>query len=361
MLSAIRKIFNNDDFDISYTEKYLVILKLCCLVHVTLIPIFFYLNVLPLVIFNIGSVILYYVLLKTIREDRYMLTFFLAYAEIVVHTILCIFLIGNGFGFQLYIPAVIPVLFFIVFSIDQYGHLKYPIIYSLASLLFFSIANVCDFFSEPVYTNLNENVKLFMLLYNAVIVFTMLIVSSLLFILQIRGSMRKVEVQKQELATLASIDPLTGLLNRRKFTTDMNELIKNNGAFSILLSDIDDFKKINDTYGHDCGDQILVHVTSQFKLLIGSPNLICRWGGEEIIVLYGGTIDEGAAAAELLRTRIANSPVTYDGQTITATITTGVSYYDGSDTIDHVIVKADNALYTGKQNGKNQVRREDKM
>jgi diguanylate cyclase (GGDEF)-like protein len=183
----------------------------------------------------------------------------------------------------------------------------------------------------------------------------MLIVSSILFMLQIRGSLRKVEKQKQELATLASTDPLTGLLNRRKFTDDMNQLIAGHGTFSILISDIDDFKKINDTYGHDCGDQILVHVTNQFKLLIGSPNLVCRWGGEEILVLYGGTLDEGTAAAELLRARIANSSITYNNTTVRVTITTGVSYFDGSDSIDHVIIKADDALYFGKQNGKNQV------
>jgi diguanylate cyclase (GGDEF)-like protein len=356
MFSILRKLFNDND-DSSYLEKYLIILKMCCFIHATLVPIFFYLQVWVLAFFNVGSVILYLLLLKLIREDSYLKTFLTAYTEIVIHALLCVFVIGNNFRFQFYIPAIVPIMFFIAFSVDSFGSLKYPVFCALVSTVLFCIANIANYFFDPLYPNISKTFQFWIVLYNSIIIMTMLIVSSILFMLQIRGYLRKVEAQNQELVTLASIDPLTGLLNRRKFTADMQELIAENGTFSILISDIDDFKKVNDTYGHDCGDQILTHVTDQFKLLIGSPNLVCRWGGEEIIVLYGGTLDEGAAVAELLRTRIANSPITYNEKTVRVTITTGVSYFDGSDSIDHVIIKADDALYLGKQNGKNQVQK----
>lgn len=355
MLKLLDKIFERE-FEISSTEKYLFILKLTCLVHFTLIPIFFYLHVWILFMFNIASVILYYILLKTISKDRLLLTFFCAYIEIVLHTLLSIILIGNDFGFQLYIPSIIPLLFYVVFSIDQYGHLKYPIIYSVVSLLFFTAANIYNYYFEPVYQNINKNIKLGLFLYNSFIVFTMLILFSLLFILQIRGSIRNIELQRQKLASVANTDPLTGLLNRRKFMEDIQDLIKSNKNFTILLSDIDDFKKINDTYGHDCGDQMLINVTSQFKALVTNPNLVCRWGGEEIIVLYSGTFEEGIAFGELLRATVANSSICYNDKNLSATITTGVAFFDGRESLDSVIVRADKALYKGKQNGKNQVR-----
>lgn len=355
MLKLLHKIFERE-FDISSIEKYLIVLKLSCLVHLTLIPVFFYLHVWILFLFNIGSVILYYLLLKTIREDRYMVTFFCAYIEIVLHTILCIILIGNDFGFQLYIPAIIPLLFYVVFSIDQYGHLKYPIIYSLVSMLFFTATNIYNFYFDPIYKNISKNIKLTLFLYNSLIIFSMLTMFSLLFILQIRGSIRKIERQKHKLASVANTDPLTGLLNRRKFMEDIQDLIKSNKNFTILLSDIDDFKKINDTYGHDCGDQMLINVTSQFRALVTSPNLVCRWGGEEIIVLYSGTFQEGIAFGELLRATVENSSICYNDKNLSATITTGVAFFDGRESLDSVIVRADKALYKGKQNGKNQVR-----
>lgn len=328
---------------------------MCCLVHASLVLVFLGLHIWFLAIFNMGSVTLYYILLKTIHKTRYMFCFFCAYVEIVLHTLLCIIMIGSDSGFPLYILAVIPVLFFIAFSIDQYGHLKYPIIYASCSILLFFAANIYNFFFAPLYQDISKIAKLMLFLYNSIIAFSLLTICSLLFILQIRASMTEIENQKEKLTVLANIDPLTGLLNRRKFKEDSRDLIQNEQKFSILLSDIDDFKKVNDTYGHDCGDEVLVHVTSQIKNLIKEPNLVCRWGGEEIIVLYTGTFEEGLAVAELLRARIANSSIRYNNENLSATITIGVAFFDGQESLDRVIVKADKALYKGKQNGKNQV------
>lgn len=355
MLKRMQEFFENE-YDISSIEKYVIVLKLCFLVHLILVPVFFSMHVWGLVVFNIASVILYYILLKTITPHRYLFSFLCAYIEIVLHTVLCIILIGNDFGFQLYVPAVVPIMFYVVFSIDQHGHLRYPIVYSLVSFVIFTAANIYNFYYPPLYNDFSRNLKLFLFLYNSVIIFAMLTMFSMLFILQIRGSIRKIEKQKRELASVANTDPLTGLLNRRKFMEDIHGVIRSNRTFTILLSDIDDFKKFNDVYGHDCGDQMLINVTKQFQNLVISPNVVCRWGGEEIIVLYHGTFEEGIAFAELVRATVAGSSINYNGKELSATITTGVAFFDSRESIDSVIVRADKALYRGKQDGKNQVR-----
>lgn len=341
--------------DIQSVEKYILILKICLCVHCVLFFAFLQLHVWILMFFNLGSVTLYYILIRTIRSDRYLHAFLSAYAEIALHTILCIIMIGNDFGFQFYIPALIPILFYIVFSLDQYGHLRFPIIYSLASFILFAAACAYSFFFPPVYTDLPKLSKLFLFLFNSLIVFGMLILFSLLFILQIRNYITKIQKQTVKLSAFANTDPLTGLLNRRKFTESVSEVIRSGDNFCILLSDIDDFKKVNDTYGHDCGDQVLVHVTSLFKELVNTPDFVCRWGGEEIIVLFHGERKDAKILGEKIRTAIETSPITYDGQEVRTTITLGLADFDWRESVDHTIMRADHALYRGKQHGKNQL------
>lgn len=341
--------------DIHSIEKYILILRMCFVIHSLLFLVFWQLQVWILMFFNIASVILYSVLIKTIRKERYLHIFLCAYVEIALHTILCIIVIGTDFGFQLYIPALIPILFYIVFTMDQYGHLRYPIIYSLASLVLFAGAYIYNFFVPPLYNDLPETAKLFLSLFNSLIVFGMLIMFSLMFILQIRNYIAKIQKQTTELTAFANTDPLTGLLNRRKFTENISDVIRAGDNFCILLGDIDDFKKVNDTYGHDCGDQVLVHVTSLFKQLVEKPDFVCRWGGEEIIVLLHGDKNKARIIGEKIRSSIEEAPVVYQDQEVHTTITLGLADFDWRESVDHTIMRADNALYRGKQHGKNQL------
>ena len=232
-----------------------------------------------------------------------------------------------------------------------------PIIYAVISFIVFSFANVFNFARDSVYSisQFNRTVVGGIYVYNALIVFVMIIMFTLLFILQIQYFMKKIESQNERLTFFANVDPLTNLLNRRRFTHELRVMERNNKSFCILLCDVDDFKKVNDTYGHDCGDQMLIHISSIFQKIVKEPNLVCRWGGEEIIVAYQGTLEESAAIGELLRATIANTTIVYRGAEIRCTITIGTALYDGRESIDEVIINADNELYRGKRDGKNVV------
>jgi len=154
----------------------------------------------------------------------------------------------------------------------------------------------------------------------------------------------------------STTDPLTDLLNRRGFLTlskSYLHTIKNNkSTFSLLFLDIDHFKQINDTYGHEVGDEVLKELAKVLRRLIRKSDLITRWGGEEFIVLLKDIPDETAIEiAQKLRKTIQS----HKGSNIPHfTVSIGISHYTG-EVLDELIKKADEALYKAKENGRNRV------
>lgn len=167
-----------------------------------------------------------------------------------------------------------------------------------------------------------------------------------------------VEAQK-ELIQLATTDSLTGLYNRRRSMESIQDqkthFGRNTKAFSFVIADIDDFKSINDTYGHLCGDFILKELSRELTQLLRSQDTLGRWGGEEFNILLPETDKHGARVIiEKLRTTISTQTFVYDGDTIDVSMTFGISEYSSPDlSIDELIRRADVALYDGKKNGKN--------
>ncbi len=168
--------------------------------------------------------------------------------------------------------------------------------------------------------------------------------------------------QKLKLENLAHTDSLTSLINRRKFEeVSNNEIIdslKYNNTFSLLMLDIDHFKKVNDTYGHAIGDLVLKHFANSCKTMLGSLDVMARIGGEEFIIMLRETNKEEAfKLAQRLCDMIYNSSLNIDNQNIKITVSIGVSTFDESkDTqVKDVLKRADNSLYKAKQTGRNKV------
>jgi two-component system cell cycle response regulator len=142
-------------------------------------------------------------------------------------------------------------------------------------------------------------------------------------------------------------DGLTGLYNRKYFYNRVNQHISQEVAVSIIFSDIDNFKKLNDTKGHHMGDQVLKQV-AQIAKEEAEPDGICgRYGGEEIVVMAIGSEAETAAMAEKIRARV-------EAETI-VTVSVGFSYSRKSIKTDELIKQADEAMYKAKTTGKNKV------
>ena len=166
-----------------------------------------------------------------------------------------------------------------------------------------------------------------------------------------------------QLSVMAITDQLTKLLNRgeiqRRITNRMQENCTapdGENATSIIMIDLDDFKKINDTYGHNEGDQVLISVSAQIKSAldeIGGGAVAGRWGGEEfMIMLPGMTLNKAAAFAESLRARIEKLRFARCGS---ETASFGVAQALPGEQADPMIIRADVALYTAKKHGKNRV------
>ncbi|WP_172200865.1 sensor domain-containing diguanylate cyclase [Saccharibacillus qingshengii] len=160
----------------------------------------------------------------------------------------------------------------------------------------------------------------------------------------------------RQLETLASTDPLTGLYNRRFFQERLRkELIScsdNGSPLSLLILDIDHFKKINDTYGHPIGDFVLTDLARLLREETGIPGICARFGGEEFVVLLPG-LDRSAAAAAAERIRGAIEASTLGSQRVTVSI--GVETSADDSTEESLLHRADLALYASKTGGRNRV------
>jgi diguanylate cyclase (GGDEF)-like protein len=165
------------------------------------------------------------------------------------------------------------------------------------------------------------------------------------------------------LQTLADTDPLTRLLNRRAFMTfatdAMAQFTRYDRPFSILLIDIDFFKRVNDTYGHSVGDQVIQIVASRTSAELRTTDKVARFGGEEFVVLLRETdVDGTLALAERIRSAISEAVIDvppHDPLHVTASIGVAVAQPDDRDAED-TIERADRALYRAKHDGRNAVR-----
>lgn len=160
---------------------------------------------------------------------------------------------------------------------------------------------------------------------------------------------------KKRIEELSVTDKLTGLYNRLKLdeilTNRINEYNRYKTAFSIILLDIDNFKHINDNYGHDVGDYVLEEVAKRLTLNIRATDVVGRWGGEEFVVICKNTESQnGLIVAEHLRELIETIPFDTVGQ---KTISLGVTEFRDEDTMSSMFKRADQALYEAKKSGKN--------
>ena len=160
---------------------------------------------------------------------------------------------------------------------------------------------------------------------------------------------------------MAMTDPLTGLPNRRYAMERLQEMMAEStgleSTLSCIMIDIDHFKQINDTYGHDCGDIVLKKISDIFKKKSRTSDMISRIGGEEFLVVSDrNSLHEAMVFAERLRQEIAEHEIVLIGRTIQITVSLGVAIMtpDMSEG-NALIMLADRALYSAKENGRNRV------
>lgn len=180
-------------------------------------------------------------------------------------------------------------------------------------------------------------------------------------VVQILGVTRDVSERREfeeELNRLVVTDPLTGAWNRRHgerlFAADLEEARRYGPALSLLLLDIDHFKEVNDTYGHQVGDQVLIELTRRLQENLRASDVLVRWGGEEFVILMRHcTVDDARGLAEKIRALVADPPFDLVG---TVTVSIGAAELGPTDDLASWMDRADRAMYAAKAAGRNAVR-----
>lgn len=162
----------------------------------------------------------------------------------------------------------------------------------------------------------------------------------------------------QALEKLSFLDSLTQLANRRYLEMELDSRISEKNrygaSFGVVFMDIDWFKRVNDTYGHDVGDRVLKTVARTFLNTARPSDLMGRWGGEEFIGILRGMNEEGlTSAAERIRSLIEQSHINEKGHNLPVTVSVGATIVRDEDTADSIVKRADILLYRSKENGRN--------
>ena len=172
---------------------------------------------------------------------------------------------------------------------------------------------------------------------------------------------RGIQRERDKYENASKHDLLTGLSNRRdiieKMETERERHLRKGKPFTVIIGDIDNFKNLNDMFGHDAGDYVLKTIGRILKNQVRGIDCPSRWGGEEFLIMLVETdLEGGQRVAERIRRKIENTNFKYKNTKLPVTMTFGLSIYQiTDDNIDECVKRADKALYEGKHQGKNKV------
>ena len=207
--------------------------------------------------------------------------------------------------------------------------------------------------------NYNEILSRYLLSFFIIVSVGVIII--ILYSIEMKKVYDTIKSETLDLEVLSKTDPLTQLVNRRTLLNDLNievERFKRYGTiFSIILCDIDFFKDINDTFGHEAGDFVLKELSKIFLEETRDIDVIGRWGGEEfLLVLPQTSTNDAKVLAERIRNKIKGKKFMYKEKSLPLTMTFGISTYDEGLEVDELIRRADLALYEGKSSGRDVIK-----
>lgn len=333
---------------------YFFALAACLAAHILYLVLFTVAGIKEMAIFNIFSVLFYsltIVLVSRVRERIYLV--YAALAEIIIHASVATACVGWVPDFGMFLLMIIPIAFlmpgknkkapFVIMlaSILLYGVLKY--LYRDSG---FTVYNIDNTSYATVFYIINILVGSFVLVY----------VTTIYTFINLYNESR-LRVQNEQLRIMASTDPLTQLSNRREMNRKLTEIClksrESGKKYVVGIGDIDNFKNVNDTYGHDYGDIVLSAVAEVITGNLPPSGSAARWGGEEFLfVIPDSDIGEGMTCADRILEEIRRHEFKHEDAGFNVTMTIGICEGLPDDIVDKVVSRADSRLYKGKRNGK---------
>lgn len=330
-----------------FARLMLVVSVVAGLAHTGFIFLFHHVGVPVLALANVASVLVYVLVAILIRRERLVTATLLVAAEVLAHGVVATAMIGWDAGFHHYIVLILP---FAVVS--TYYQPVVRIISALGISLGYMGLDYLYRQAEPAVVVPAPLLSSLHYINLATMLAIMGVLASTYYRL-VRGSERR-------LHELACTDPLTQLRNRRF----MMEVAQHEAAvferggrpLSILLGDVDHFKRINDHHGHAMGDAVLRAIARVLREGVREVDHVARWGGEEFLVLLPGTeLDEAQQVADRLRAAVQALVEVEGHRELGLSITLGLAELRPGESIEQALMRADRALYEGKQAGRNRV------
>lgn len=346
-LSKLLRFFTNNSY--SFTVAIMGI------VHLGLLIIFLIAGVMPLVYINFFSVVVYVFCFILCKFGIIYPAYISVILEVTFYSVISTYYVGLRCGTYCFLFSIIPII--IYFGCRLFKGKKR---WSVALMLFLNfvtfIALYIRFFNaEPIYF-VSSGIMLILVVFSAFAMILSTIFYNAMYIFASENQMDNLEAENKQLSADAQEDALTSLLNRRGFLPLVKSLMddENSRKFCIAFCDLDDFKRVNDSYGHEAGDEVLKHATLMIKQELPGSD-ICRWGGEEFVILLKDCdIASAKSKVERLRKTIESNPTSFVNKQIFVTMTIGLEEYkDSYSAPEEVIKKADTRMYYGKQHGKN--------
>lgn len=342
-------------------NSFLFTVIIMCLVHATLLVVALCNDIKPLFYFNIFSVAVYMMGVVLCIKGHIMPVYISIFLEVTTYSIFSVYYVGWKSGSQYFLFSIVPII--IYFGSFLFKGVKRWIIVLLLVIDFLVYVYLYFKYAEisAIY-EVSYPIRSFLLIFTTFVLFFSMIFYYFIYIYSSEYEMTDLEQKNEKLSDDANRDALTDLLNRRGFLPVVGALMNkaDSNHFCIAFCDIDNFKTVNDSYGHDCGDEVLRHVSKILRREMQNCN-ICRWGGEEMVILMK---DYDLAVAkmkmEYLRKCIESNPTVFYNKRIPVTITIGLEEYGETHHKPEDVIKvADERMYYGKQHGKNMVVWED--
>lgn len=276
-------------------------------------------------------------------------------STLFVWSVLCLLCFGHGNGADYLMLVII-----LMIAASEMVSVRVELIVSLLMLALYLGASILLAVKGPKFSVGKLEAVLFNSI-NVTVCFALTILIAYNFAETSKKLVKTLRSSGEKLDMLASHDPLTGLKNRRAmmdFLHEKNEETEggSKAPLTVAIGDIDFFKKFNDCYGHDCGDEVLKQLSALFIDYMEGKGEVARWGGEEFLFVFADSdINQSVIFMENLVHKIRLLTVRYGGETLRITMTFGITQLDSSQTLDSCISNADRKLYIGKQNGRNRI------
>lgn len=294
---------------------------------------------------NIASIAMYGAAYFLILQRRNAAAVLLMWIEVLGHATIGTLLLGWESGFHYFLLMFIPII--------GMGRSRRAVVALLGLLLLCYLGLDAYSHQRGPLSPMSEGGLTMVKWINIFIVFSMFASLAHFY----RGAIVRAE---KRLHLLATRDPLTGLSNRRHFQAmaehEVTRSRRSGEPLALVMADVDFFKRINDHHGHGAGDTVLMHIGELLLHTGRQQDIICRWGGEEFLMLLPNTDAAGAeVVAERVRRTVGSFEVDHAGHSIASTLSFGTTTLRPDESLDDALRRVDRALYRSKAEGRNRV------